>query len=65
MTIFAPEFKIPSRNTIKSQVYYDKKEKLIMELDQFEFGYYIIKHTQVLVINLLPVYDRKSFYTTG
>jgi len=30
-----------------------------------EFGYYIIKLTQVLVIDLLPMYDRKSFYTTG
>jgi hypothetical protein len=31
-----------------------------------EFGYYIIKLTQVIVIDLLPIYDRKkSFYTTG
>ena len=29
-----------------------------------EFGYYIIKLTQVLVIDLLPMYDRKSLYTT-
>ena len=27
-----------------------------------EFGYYIIKLTQVLVIDLLPMYDRKSFF---
>lgn len=40
MTIIAPEFKIPSRNTIKSRmekVYCDKKEKLITELDQIEY----------------------------
>ena len=54
MTIFAPEFKIPSRNRIKSQiekVYCDKKENLITELDQFEFGYYFIKLTQVLLMD--------------
>lgn len=86
MTIFAPELKIPSCNTIKSRiekVYCNKKEKLITELDQIEYVslttdtwtsnstnvhgiwlYYIIKLTQVLVIDLLPMYDRKSFDTT-
>ena len=40
MTIIAPEFKIPSRNTIKSRiekVYCDKKDKLTTELDQIEY----------------------------
>ena len=40
ITIIAPEFKIPSRNTIKSRIekiYCDKKEKLITELDQIEY----------------------------
>ena len=40
MKIIAPEFKIPSRNTIKSRiekVYCDKKGKLITELDQIEY----------------------------
>jgi hypothetical protein len=30
-----------------------------------EFGYYIIKFTQVPVIDLLPMYDRKSLHTAG
>ena len=40
MTNIAPEFKIPSRKTIKSRMekaYCDKKEKLITELDQIEY----------------------------
>ena len=39
ITIIAPEFKIPSRNTIKSRIekeYCDKKKK-ITELDRIEY----------------------------
>ncbi len=39
MSIISPEFKIPSRNTVKSRIekaYGDKKEKLKTELSQID-----------------------------
>ena len=63
MTIFIPEFKIPSRNTIKSQiekVYCDKKENLITETN-LNLVILLLRLHKYLLLIYYPCMTEKAF----